>query len=207
MCGRYRLSRRKQFIADHFDGQRRRRLGAALQHRPTQPVPIAVTGLVCMIASRANVHLLVWWTHSNAIKIAERRVVDFVHGFVSEAHLQNDSGAARYHSIIYPASEVISEYKFVSIWLVGIDHIRSRSRTERSALSACLISFYKIVKGVVVEFGDRNLLETVSWMNIQGRTSTDIPILDIKGERHGFRNLARKVGIRWSYPSPRTGNQ
>ena len=34
MCGRYRLSRRKQLIAEYFETDQRGRLGASLQHRP-----------------------------------------------------------------------------------------------------------------------------------------------------------------------------
>ena len=40
MCGRYRLSRRKQFIADHFDASGEDDWEPRYNIAPTQPVPI-----------------------------------------------------------------------------------------------------------------------------------------------------------------------
>src|SRR5580658_5887505 len=40
MCGRYRLSRRKQFIADHFDASGEDDWEPRYNIAPTQPVPV-----------------------------------------------------------------------------------------------------------------------------------------------------------------------
>ena len=40
MCGRYRLSRRKQIIEEHFDASRAMKIDAHYNIAPTQPIPI-----------------------------------------------------------------------------------------------------------------------------------------------------------------------
>ena len=40
MCGRSRLSRRKQIIEEHFDTVSARKTGVRAKHSPTQPVPV-----------------------------------------------------------------------------------------------------------------------------------------------------------------------
>jgi hypothetical protein len=179
-----------------------RRAGKFYGHAP------AVTGLLIgMISSRANIHLLVGRAYATSIEVTERRVVDFVRRFVSEAHLQDDGGIPCDNCIVYPTSKMIGEYEFVSVRLIGVNNIRSGSCAEHSALIARIVSFYECIESIVVKCGDWNLLETVNWMNIQRWTSSDIPVLHFKGERHSFGNLARKVGIRRCDPSTRTGNQ
>jgi hypothetical protein len=80
-----------------------------------------------VISSRANIHLLVGRAYADSIEVTERRVVDFFHRFISEAHLQDDGGIPRDNCIVYPISKMIGEYEFVPVRLIGVDNICSGS--------------------------------------------------------------------------------
>ncbi len=172
-----------------------------------QATLLAVTGLICMIAGRADIHLFIRRTHAGSVEVTEGRVMNFIHRPISETHLQNDGSVTLNNAIVDPGSEMISEHEFVPVRLIRIGSVCPDYRPKVLTTSTKIVCLYEGIKAIIIKFRTWDLLQIPDCVGVQRGASSNIPILNFPSQSNILGDVAREVGISWSDPSPRTGNK
>jgi hypothetical protein len=163
---------------------------------------LAVTGLIGVASYRAYVHLLGWRTSANLIVVAERCVVNLLHGSINEAHLCQHDGVANRNSVIHPTQKINFEGK--RIRQIRVSNLCSRFDRDPFAN---ILRFYESVNAVVCKLRTRNFIQSVHGVDIQRWTPASICEGNRELQWNGLGNVAGNVRVNRRYPSSRTGNQ